>query len=178
MHTATELLPQTGAVTPGGLLSHLLPPGPSFVDLKLIHWSIQVSLWSVFISGYGHTFTSGNSSTWANLHFISACLHSSVQTHMHVEKNKKWLPTERGSTPLPSQFRHLNVASLSMYCWWLHAGLQRGHHPLSDWIYGCGSPFPISADWPGANLSLARLLLKIKEGVGRDQSQFGTFVTV
>lgn len=99
MHTATELLTQTGAVTPGGLLSHLLPPGPSFVDLKLIHWSIQVSLWSVFISGYGHTFTSGSSSTWANLHFISACLHSSVETHMHVEK--KWLPTERGSTPPP-----------------------------------------------------------------------------
>lgn len=40
-----------------------------------------------------------------------------------------------------------------MYCWLLRAGLQLGHQLVFDWIYGWGSPFPISADWLGANLS-------------------------
>lgn len=34
-----------------------------------------------------------------------------------------------------------------------HAGLRHGYPPLFDWIYDCGSPFPISTDWLGANLS-------------------------
>lgn len=59
-----------------------------------------------------------------------------------------------------------NVASLSMYCWWLRAGLQLGHQPLFDWIYGCGSPFPISADWLGANLS-RQTFAEDKGGCGR-----------
>lgn len=44
MHTLQGPPTQTGVVTPEGLLSYLLPLGPPFVDLKLIHWSIQVSL--------------------------------------------------------------------------------------------------------------------------------------
>lgn len=112
---------------------------------------------------YGHTFTFSNSSTWANLHFISACLHSSVETHMHVEKKAAphWVRKD-----FVSSFRHINVASLSMCCWWLHAGLQLGHQPLFDWIYGCGSPFPISADWLGANLS-RQTFAEDKGGCGR-----------
>lgn len=34
-----------------------------------------------------------------------------------------------------------------------HAGLRHGYPLLFDWIYDCGSPFPISTDWLGANLS-------------------------
>lgn len=37
-----------------------------------------------------------------------------------------------------------------MHCVRHHAGLQLGYPPLFDWIY---SPFPISTDWLGANLS-------------------------
>lgn len=98
----------------------------------------------------------------------TSSLPASTQVLKHTCMWKKMAPhwARKDSPPPPPQFRHLNVASLSMYCWWLHAGLQRGHHPLRDWIYGCGSPFPISADWLGANLS-RQTFAEDKGGCGR-----------
>lgn len=46
-----------------------------------------------------------------------------------------------------------HTGSLGVHSVRHHAGLQQGYPPLFDWIYDCGSPFPISTDWLGANLS-------------------------
>lgn len=91
-HTLQGPPTQTGVVAPEGLLSYLLPLGP-FVDLKLIHWSIQVSLWSVFTSGYGHTFTSAA----AALELIcTSSLPACTQVLKHTCMWRNSRPTEWG----------------------------------------------------------------------------------
>ncbi len=59
-HTHTHTAAQSHThLYPGGLLSHLLPLGLSFLRSQQIHWSLQVSLQSLFTAGYGHHPPSG-----------------------------------------------------------------------------------------------------------------------
>ena len=58
MHTQPHTQTHT-SLPPGGLLSHLLPLGLSFLRSQQIHWSLQVSLQSLFTAGYGHHPPSG-----------------------------------------------------------------------------------------------------------------------
>lgn len=161
-HTNTHLYP-------GGLLSHLLPLGLPFLRSQQIHWSLQVSLQSLFTAGYGHHPPSGTTALQLSLTpSLPACTDAQKYTCMsatlshtlniynidtHVEHNSM---SQRHSF-LTRVYLHIHghtrthTGSLGVHCSRLHAGLN--YPPLFDWIYDCGSPFPISTDWLRANLS-------------------------
>lgn len=163
VHAHTAAHTNTHILTPGGLLSHLLPLGLSFLRSQQIHWSLQVSLQSLFTAGYGHHPPSGTTTlqlrhtpsllagTHTHTHkYTSMCTTVSLTLNRHACGALKHV-THKGIVFLTHI--HTHTRTMGMQCSRLHAGLQLGYPPLFDWIYDCGSPIPISSDWLGANLS-------------------------
>lgn len=168
MHTFHRAADTNTHLYPGGLLSHLLPLGLSFLRSQQIHWSLQVSLQSLFTAGYGHHPPSETAALQLSCTpSLPACTHAQKYTRMckmgshtlnihnidmhavHCSMSQRHFffnTHTHARTPI-------HTGSLGMHCSRLHAGLQLGHQPLFDWIYDCGSPLPISTDWLGANLS-------------------------
>lgn len=184
-HTQLHMHTQTHSLTPGGLLSRLLPLGLSFLRSQQIHWSLQVSLQSLFTAGYSHHPPSGTLQPRSHAPSPPARTH----TRRYTLQLCLWLFINTANTCMrPTVTTHsvhvitrTQALSPGQHCWGLHAGLLRGYPPPFDWIYDCGSPFPISTDWLGANLS-QQTPAEDKGGCGRrpllNWNKFATAATV
>lgn len=162
VHAHTAAHTNTHILTPGGLLSHLPPLGLSFSArsrfIGRFRWVSRVSLLLVTVTIH----------LQEQQHFSSDTLHPCLLAHTHTHKYTSMCTTvsltlNRHACGALKHVTHKGIVFLThihthtrtmgMQCSRLHAGLQLGYPPLFDWIYDCGSPFPISTDWLGANLS-------------------------
>ena len=148
----------------GGLLSRLLPLGLS-VGSRLIgpfRWVSRVSLPLVTVT----------------IHLQEQQLLSRTAPPPACTDKQKYRVHCRMSRR--HTLTHIHTQRLTghaLHCARLHAGLQLDHPPRFDWIYDCGSPFPISTDWLAANLS-HQTPTEDKAGCGRGPVlNWNTFLT-